>query len=157
MLETISPDDAHVPINGRKGGYASEGRQKVERIRLVTLLSRLFKCENTGWIQSVVAMLNHNSDGAISHVSVASEDGPALWWALERCIEIAGEAANLPSDETRAAYPSLEWRGLIGVRVLVAHAYHRTVEKGSKGQPLRRKRTKSSKCQRCVFAVGWVW
>lgn len=46
--------------------------------------------------------------GLVARGRAAFDDDPALWWALERCIEIAGEAANHLSDETRAAYPSVE-------------------------------------------------
>lgn len=48
-----------------------------------------------------------------------------LWLALERTIEIAGEAATQLTDETKARYPTVAWRELIAVRVLLAHAYHR--------------------------------
>jgi len=55
----------------------------------------------------------------------AIEADEVLWLALERAIEIAGEAATQLSGETRARFPDLEWRELIAVRVILAHAYHR--------------------------------
>ncbi len=45
--------------------------------------------------------------------------------ALERALEIAGEAATQLSDAARAEYPDVPWRELVAVRVLLAHAYHR--------------------------------
>jgi uncharacterized protein with HEPN domain len=45
--------------------------------------------------------------------------------ALERALEIAGEAATQLSDAARAEYPDVAWRELAAVRVLLAHAYHR--------------------------------
>lgn len=58
----------------------------------------------------------------------AFDEDPALWWALERCIEVAGEAASNVDQSTRDKCPGIDWRGLVGVRVLLAHAYHRVIE-----------------------------
>jgi uncharacterized protein with HEPN domain len=55
----------------------------------------------------------------------AVEDDPLLWMALERIIEVAGEAATQLDEATREQYPHVEWRELIGTRVVLAHAYHR--------------------------------
>lgn len=55
----------------------------------------------------------------------AIEADEVLWLALERAIEIAGEAATQLSGEARSRYPGVAWRELIGVRVVLAHAYHR--------------------------------
>ncbi len=44
--------------------------------------------------------------------------------ALERALEIAGEAATQLSDAARAKYSDVAWRELVAVRVLLAHAYH---------------------------------
>jgi uncharacterized protein with HEPN domain len=48
-----------------------------------------------------------------------------LWLALERAIEIAGEAATQLSDETKVRVPEVAWKELAAVRVVLAHAYHR--------------------------------
>lgn len=45
--------------------------------------------------------------------------------ALERAVEIAGEAATQLSEEARSRYPGVAWRELIALRVVLAHAYHR--------------------------------
>ncbi|MBL8775843.1 MAG: DUF86 domain-containing protein [Acidimicrobiales bacterium] len=51
------------------------------------------------------------------------------WLALERIVEIAGEAASQIDDETRAAHPRVAWRELAATRTILAHAYHR-VDRG---------------------------
>jgi len=43
----------------------------------------------------------------------------------ERLIEIIGEAARAMTPEGRAAWPSVDWTGLIGLRTVLVHAYHR--------------------------------
>lgn len=55
----------------------------------------------------------------------AIEADEVLWLALERAIEIAGEAATQLSDETRSRHAGVPWQELISVRVVLAHAYHR--------------------------------
>lgn len=47
------------------------------------------------------------------------------WLALERAIEIAGEAATQISDETKAEFSGVAWTELSAVRIVLAHAYHR--------------------------------
>lgn len=55
----------------------------------------------------------------------ALEADPVLWLAMERAIEVAGEAATNVSDETRSRYADVAWRELSATRVVLAHAYHR--------------------------------
>lgn len=43
----------------------------------------------------------------------------------ERLIEIIGEAPRAMTDEGRAAWPAVDWTGLIGLRNVLVHAYHR--------------------------------
>jgi len=63
--------------------------------------------------------------GLVARGRPAFEADEALWLALERAIEVAGEAATQLSEGTRAEYPTVEWRELMAVRVILAHAYHR--------------------------------
>ncbi len=56
---------------------------------------------------------------------VVVEADELLWLALERAIEIAGEAATHVSDGTKAKLPDVAWKELSAVRVVLAHAYHR--------------------------------
>lgn len=45
--------------------------------------------------------------------------------ALERTIELLGEAARRVTPEFQAACPEIDWRGLIGQRNILAHEYGR--------------------------------
>ena len=45
--------------------------------------------------------------------------------ALERTLEVLGEAARKVSDEFQSAHPDIDWRGLIGQRNVLAHEYGR--------------------------------
>jgi len=50
---------------------------------------------------------------------------PILRRAAERLLEIIGEAANGLSEETTARHPSVPWRDITRLRILLAHHYHR--------------------------------
>jgi uncharacterized protein with HEPN domain len=52
-----------------------------------------------------------------------AEDGSEL--AIERLIELVGEASSHFSEEFKATLPSIAWKEIAGMRVLLAHAYHR--------------------------------
>ena len=45
--------------------------------------------------------------------------------ALERLLEIIGEAANALSAATRDQHPDVEWRDIPRLRIVLAHHYHR--------------------------------
>jgi uncharacterized protein with HEPN domain len=45
--------------------------------------------------------------------------------AIERCLEILGEAAKSVSDDVRAVYPLVPWSDLSRVRDRLSHHYHR--------------------------------
>ena len=53
-----------------------------------------------------------------------SED--ILLRAAERLLEIIGEAATNCSSVIKARYPGVDWDGIAGLRVVLAHHYHRT-------------------------------
>lgn len=48
-----------------------------------------------------------------------------LRYAIERALEIIGEATANLSDEVKARDPSVPWKEMRGLRNIVAHAYHR--------------------------------
>ena len=52
-----------------------------------------------------------------------AEEGSGL--AIERLLELIGEASSHFSKEFKASIPNVEWKEIIGMRVLLAHAYHR--------------------------------
>lgn len=66
-----------------------------------------------------------NAEELVQRGRAAVEADPLLWHALERIVEVAGEAAAQLSDSARLQHPDVEWRELIAVRVVLAHAYHR--------------------------------
>ena len=43
--------------------------------------------------------------------------------ALERTLELLGEAARRVSDAFQSAHPQVEWRSLVGQRNVLAHEY----------------------------------
>lgn len=47
--------------------------------------------------------------------------------AVERHIEIIGEAARRISEATRKTYPEIPWRALVGQRNVLAHEYDEVV------------------------------
>ena len=46
--------------------------------------------------------------------------------AAERLLEVLGEAASHVSADARANHPEVDWQGLSGLRIVLAHQYHRT-------------------------------
>ena len=55
----------------------------------------------------------------------AVREDRVLELALERLLEIVGEAMSKMSVEFRDAHSEVEWLRVIGMRNLLAHAYHR--------------------------------
>ncbi len=53
------------------------------------------------------------------------DDDVALRRALERCLEIIGEAAKALGDEARDALPQVPWTEMIRLRDRLSHHYHR--------------------------------
>lgn len=53
-------------------------------------------------------------------------DETILLRAAERLLEIIGEAATACSEDLRSTYPDVDWTGIVGLRVVLAHRYHRT-------------------------------
>lgn len=44
-------------------------------------------------------------------------------YAIERALEIVGEAARRVSQDTRSRHPEIPWSGIIGFRNVLAHEY----------------------------------
>ena len=49
----------------------------------------------------------------------------AVRFAIERLLEILGEAANAVSPATRERFPAVPWRDISRLRIVLAHHYHR--------------------------------
>lgn len=50
-------------------------------------------------------------------------DSVLIQSAVERQLEILGEAARRLSDEFRQAHPAIDWRRIIGLRNVLIHRY----------------------------------
>ena len=46
-------------------------------------------------------------------------------WAVERALQNIGQACTKISDATKAKYPDVDWKSILGMRTYLAHAYHR--------------------------------
>ena len=55
----------------------------------------------------------------------AYDESPSIGPAIERFIELIGESVSALSPEFRADYPGIDWSKIIGMRVMLAHHYHR--------------------------------
>jgi uncharacterized protein with HEPN domain len=55
----------------------------------------------------------------------AFDTDPIFRRAAERLLEIIGEAATGLSDETTGRHPTVPWRDITRLRILLAHHYHR--------------------------------
>jgi uncharacterized protein with HEPN domain len=69
---------------------------------------------------------------AADQIAGVVKDGRSAWdqdrlrqLAVERLLEIIGESANALSEGFRAGYPEVPWRDVIGLRIVLAHHYHR--------------------------------
>ena len=56
---------------------------------------------------------------------VAFDDDPALKLAMERLLEIIGEAAGSLSEDFRARHAAVAWTDIRRLRIVLAHHYHR--------------------------------
>lgn len=45
--------------------------------------------------------------------------------AAERMLEIIGEAASNLNEEAKELYPTIDWRRIMKLRIVLAHQYHR--------------------------------
>ncbi len=50
-------------------------------------------------------------------------DDELLRDAVLRNLEILGEVARVLPDEVKLRYPEVDWRGIVGLRTLLAHIY----------------------------------
>ncbi len=49
----------------------------------------------------------------------------AVRFAIERLLEIIGEASNSMSADGHARYPGVNWHDISRLRIVLAHHYHR--------------------------------
>ena len=66
----------------------------------------------------------HTARGLTRGLSVATyASNQAVKLAVERCIELIGEAASHVSPQFRSAHPDIEWRTIVAQRNILAHGY----------------------------------
>lgn len=63
--------------------------------------------------------------GIVARGRQAFDDDPALRRALERCLEILGEAAKSVGADVRSRDPDMPWSDMAKVRDRLSHHYHR--------------------------------
>jgi uncharacterized protein with HEPN domain len=63
------------------------------------------------------------ADIAARHAPAELNADPVLRLALERALEIVGEAASKIPVEVRTRHPDIPWRAMIGARHRLAHGY----------------------------------
>lgn len=63
--------------------------------------------------------------GIVARGREAFDADPILRRAAERLLEIIGEAANGLSEEATGHHPSVPWRDITRLRIVLAHHYHR--------------------------------
>jgi uncharacterized protein with HEPN domain len=61
----------------------------------------------------------------VSRGRAAFDDDVVLRRAVERCLEIIGEAAKSVSPELRGAHPDVPWSDMAKIRDRLSHHYHR--------------------------------
>lgn len=69
---------------------------------------------------------------AADQIAEVIAEGKAVWdedrigqLAVERLLEIIGESARAMSNAARSDHPGVSWSDIIGLRVVLAHHYHR--------------------------------
>lgn len=61
----------------------------------------------------------------VSSGKVRWESDRVVRLAVERLLEIIGEAARALSDDARQRHHAVAWRDIVGLRTVLAHHYHR--------------------------------
>jgi uncharacterized protein with HEPN domain len=55
----------------------------------------------------------------------AFDDDLAVPFAMERLLEVIGEASQHLSEDFKASHSSVDWRAITDMRIILAHLYHR--------------------------------
>ena len=65
----------------------------------------------------------------LADLAAMRDQGGAPAWVLERAaerlLEIVGEASGALAEATRSRYPTVPWRDITRLRILLAHHYQR--------------------------------
>lgn len=63
--------------------------------------------------------------GDISYEEFAGEDEEIVRLAVERKLEILGEAAGRISKDFRSRNPEIPWKDIVGLRNIISHQYEK--------------------------------
>lgn len=67
------------------------------------------------------AVVEFTESVTLEEFLVAGRDGEILRLAVERELEILGEAARRISDRFRKEHPKIPWKELVGLRNVISH------------------------------------
>jgi len=75
-------------------------------------------------LEAVRAILDYTRDMDMQAFVAAGRDAELVRMAVERQLEILGEAARRISSAFRDAHPELPWREMVGLRNVISHQYN---------------------------------
>jgi uncharacterized protein with HEPN domain len=78
---------------------------------------------DTGSLWDMVDAIHRIQEFTMNLTYEAYLDSALVQSAVERQLEILGEAARRLSDEFRQAHPEIDWRRIIGLRNILIHRY----------------------------------
>lgn len=76
-----------------------------------------------GSLWDMVNAIHRIQEFTVDLTDEAYLDSLLIQSAVERQLEILGEAARRLSDEFRQAHPEVDWRRIIGLRNILIHRY----------------------------------
>ena len=74
-------------------------------------------------VEACRAVMEFTEDVTLEEFLAAGRDGEMRRLAVERELEILGEAARRVSDHFREEHPDVPWRELVGLRNVISHQY----------------------------------
>jgi uncharacterized protein with HEPN domain len=78
---------------------------------------------DSGSLWDMVNAIHRIQEFTVNLTDEAYLDSLLIQSAVERQLEILGEAARRLSDEFRQAHPEIDWRRIIGLRNILIHRY----------------------------------
>jgi uncharacterized protein with HEPN domain len=81
------------------------------------------KPEDQGRLEDMLSAAQDAYKFAADHDSSDLLTDRMLFLALVKAVEIIGEAASRVTEETCQKHPEIAWKGIIGMRNILVHAY----------------------------------
>jgi uncharacterized protein with HEPN domain len=76
-------------------------------------------------IEAARAVVEFTEDLTLEEFLAAGTDREMRRLAVERALEILGEAARRVSSTFRSAHPQIPWKEIVGLRNVISHEYDR--------------------------------